>query len=232
MKRISLLFALVLCLGAAAQNLALHSIGHGIVNSRTGNLAEAHVNLINNGNATHSYTAKRSKVGNTGLVDSNYFCWDLCYPTWVNQSQGTVDIAPGAVAYDFSGYAYVLDTTANGSDTIWYTFENVADSTDFLTVPVLFFFSTTMGQDERTAQPAKIYPNPSYTGRVIVEFDPSPIAGSIDVLDVLGRVHARLRVAPFQSSATWISVQAPKGLYLLRRNLGQNPEILGRVLVQ
>ena len=80
------------------------------VNSHTGSLAEAHIALLNTSASTQSYLIKRMQIGTTGLVDSNYFCWDLCYPTWVNQSQGSVQVNAGAVAYDFSGYAYVMFT--------------------------------------------------------------------------------------------------------------------------
>ena len=73
----------------------MDSVAH--VNSHTGSLAEAHIALQNNSASTQSYLIKRAQVGTTGLVDSNYFCWDLCYPTWVNQSQGYVDINAGAV---------------------------------------------------------------------------------------------------------------------------------------
>jgi hypothetical protein len=231
MKRIALLFALVFGLSASAQNIALHAIGYGSANSRTGTLAEAHVNLINNGTTTNSYIVKRTQVGTTGLVDSNYFCWDLCYPTWVNQSQGTVDIAPGSVAYDFSGYAYVLDTSANGQDTIWYTFENIADSTDAITVPVLFVFSTTFGQNELPSPAAKIYPNPSNTGRVTLEFAASSEAARVEVLDVLGKVQQVIEIPAFATEAVWLSEDAPKGVYLLRKRSGAQVENLGKVLI-
>jgi len=58
------------------------------------------------------------------------------------------------------------------------------------------------------------------------------LGGYIEVMDVLGQLHARIPVAPYQTSATWMSHSAPKGVYLLRRNLGQRPETMGKVLIQ
>ena len=232
MKRILFLVAFGFSFSLFAQNITLISIGYGNANSRTESLAEAHVNLQNNASTAESYLLKRVQVGSTGLVDSNYFCWDLCYPTWVNQSQGTVMINPGAVAYDFSGYAYVMDTAANGQDTVWYTFENIADSTDFLTVPVIYFFSPTMGQDESTLSPNKIYPNPNATGCVTMEFTPFSAASSIEVLDVLGRIQAIVEVPAQGTKVVWQTDQVQSGLYLLRRRMGHPQENLGKVLIQ
>ena len=233
MKRILSVFAVAASFLVHAQSLTIHSMDSvAYVNSHTGSLAEAHIALLNTSASAQSYLIKRTQVGTSGLVDSNYFCWDLCYPTWVNQSQGSVQVNAGAVAYDFSGYAYVMDTSANGQDTVWYRFENVSDSTDFLDVQVVYAFSRTFGQTEASPATARIYPNPSATGRVTLEIAPSSIAGHIEVIDVLGQVHARIPVAPFQTSATWMSHSAPKGMYLFRRNLGQRPETLGKVLIQ
>lgn len=233
MKRFLSVFAVTASFLVHAQSLTIHSMDSvAYVNSHTGSLAEAHIALLNTSTSSQSYLIKRMQVGTTGLVDSNYFCWDLCYPTWVNQSQGSVQVNAGAVAYDFSGYAYVMDTSANGQDTVWYRFENVADSTDFLDVQVVYAFSTTFGQTEEPVAAVRIYPNPSSTGRVTVEFASSSVAGSMDVIDVLGRVQMRIPIAPFQTSATWNSAKAPKGMYLLRRNLGQRLVIMGKVLIQ
>jgi hypothetical protein len=233
MKRLLSIFAFFASFWVHAQSLTVHSMDSvAYVNSHTGSLAEAHIALLNTSASTQSYLIKRMQIGTTGLVDSNYFCWDLCYPTWVNQSQGSVQVNAGSVAYDFSGYAYVMDTSANGQDTVWYRFENVADSTDFLDVQVVYAFSTTFGQTEASPAAARIYPNPSATGRVTLEFAPSSLGGYIEVMDVLGQLHARIPVAPYQTSATWMSHSAPKGVYLLRRNLGQRPETMGKVLIQ
>ena len=232
MKRFTVLAFFLFSVAAFAQNISVHSMDSvAYVNSHTGSLAEAHIALINTSATTQSYIIKRSQVGSTGLVDSNYFCWDLCYPTWVNQSQGYVDINAGAVAYDFSGYAYVMDTAANGQDTIWYTFENINDSTDFLTVQVIYAFSTTFGQGEPVSYTTKIYPNPSNTGRVTMEFAPAPQASTVEVLDVLGKVHAQMNVPAFATKAVWNSQDAAKGVYLLRKRSGHQLENLGKVLV-
>lgn len=233
MKRIFLFFACVFTASLSAQSLTVHSMDSvAYVNSHTGSLAEGHIALLNTSGSTQSYILKRIEVGNTGLVDSNYFCWDLCYPTWVNQSQGSVQVNAGAVAYDFSGYAYVMDTAANGQDTVWYRFENVADTADFLDVPMIFAFSQTFGQGEPVQIKNKIYPNPSHSGRVTIEFAPLAQVGRVDVLDMLGRVRAQVLVPAYANKVVWNVGDAPKGIYILRRSTGTMQENVGKVLIQ
>ena len=233
MKRFLALVAILFSASSFAQNLSVHSMDSvAYVNSYTGSLAEAHIALQNNSASTQSYRIIRAQVGTSGLVDSNYFCWDLCYPTWVDQSQGYVDINAGSVAYDFSGYAYVMDTSANGQDTIWYTFENINDSTDFLTVQVIYAFSTTFGQNEPMGPVTKIYPNPSMSGYVHIDIPRVSAGTSIEIVNILGHVQARLEPTVNSSRVTWNTNSAAKGLYFVRMRQGKRIENLGKVLVQ
>lgn len=233
MKRIFLLLAFSFSVIVSAQSLTIQSMDSvAYVNSHTGSLAEGHIALLNTSSSAQSYILKRIQVGNTGLVDSNYFCWDLCYPTWVSQSQGSVQVNAGAVAYDFSGYAYVMDTAANSQDTVWYRFENEADSTDFLEVSVIYAFSQTFGQDEPKILKNKMYPNPSSTGRVTIEFAPVDEGGRVDILDMLGRVRAQVLVPAYATKVVWMVGDAPKGIYVLRRSFGAMQENVGKVLIQ
>ena len=69
-------------------------------------VGEGHIELLNVDTIANDYYLKIARVGSTGLVDSNAFCFDLCYGAGTAASMGTVNIASGAVSYDFAGYAY------------------------------------------------------------------------------------------------------------------------------
>ena len=202
--------ALVSAQLASAQSLmvvAMDSIAY--VNSHNGTQASASISVKNNSATVKDYRVVRRRIGSTGLVDSNYFCWDLCYPTWANQSQGTVTIAPGATANDFSGYAYVRDTSANGQDSIWYTFVNAADASDSLQVIAVFAFNRYVSNSESTLPLLSVYPQPATAGQRIYGIPMHAI--KLEWMDLAGRVHE----ARSQNDG---SVLAPsvQGIWILR----------------
>lgn len=117
-------------------------------NSYASGQLTGHINLKNTSTSSKDYYARRAKVGTSAVVDSNYFCWDLCYPTWSSNSMGTVTIPAGGVANDFSCYIYLKAAGLTGIDTIWYTFTNAADANDTLRVGVAWELTTTFALDE------------------------------------------------------------------------------------
>ena len=179
------------------------------VNSHNGIQASAHISVKNTSASVKDYRLLRSRIGTTGLVDSNYFCWDLCYPIWVNQSQGTVTIAPGATANDFSGYAYVRDTSANGQDTIWYTFVNTSDANDSLQVMVVYAFNRYVSNSESSLPLLSVYPQPALAGQRIYGIPTD--AFKLEWMDLAGRVHQV--ISQNDGSTTAPSAQ---GIWILR----------------
>ncbi len=198
-------------LALGAQSLVVTSMDSvAYANSHNMTQATAHIAVKNTSAATKDYQVIRRKVGTTGIVDSNYFCWDLCYPTWANQSQGTVTIAPNGVANDFSGYAYVRDTSANGQDTIWYTFVNVADPNDSLQARVVFAMNRYVATPESMLPVLRLAPQPAQAGQWVSGI---PVdVQKVEWLDALGRVARR------EESVVNGAVRAPEapGLWLLR----------------
>lgn len=194
------------------------------VNSHNGTQASASISVKNNSATAKDYQVIRRRIGTSGLVDSNYFCWDLCYPIWANQSQGTVTIAPGAIANDFSGYAYVRDTSANGQDSIWYTFVNAADASDSLQVVAVFAFSRYVSNSESTLPLLSVYPQPATAGQRIYGIPMHAI--KLEWMDLAGRVHE----ARSQNDG---NVLAPsvQGIWILRAYF-QNGVRTARVIVQ
>lgn len=220
---------LLLALGSvqllSAQSLMVASMDSiAYVNSHNGIQATAHISVKNNSTTTKDYKVTRRRIGITGLVDSNYFCWDLCYPIWANQSQGTVTIAPGATANDFSGYAYVRDSSANGQDSIWYTFVNAADANDSLQVFAVYAFNRYVSNLESALPLLSVYPQPATAGQCVYGIPMHAI--KLEWMDLAGRVHE----ARSQNDG---SVLAPsvQGIWILRAYF-PNGVRTARVIVQ
>jgi hypothetical protein len=211
MQKVVLLCALLAATAAGAQSLTVASMDSiAYVNSHNGIQATAHVSVANTSNASKDYVVVRRKVGTTGLVDSNYFCWDLCYPVWANQSQGTVTIGAGSTANDFSGYAYVRDTSANGQDTIWYTFINAADATDSLQVQVVYGFNRYVASPESEVPVMQLYPSPARGGTRMFGLPSNAVR--VEWVDALGRVAL---TSPVSADGS-VSVPNQRGLWLAR----------------
>jgi len=217
--------ALVSAQLASAQSLmvvAMDSIAY--VNSHNGIQATAHISVKNSSASVKDYRVLRRRIGTTGLVDSNSFCWDLCYPTWANQSQGTVTIAPGATANDFSGYAYVRDTSANGQDSIWYTFVNASDASDSLQVRVVYAFNRYVSNSESELPLLSVYPQPALPGQRVYGIPTQAL--KLEWMDLAGRVHEAI-------SHNDGSILAPsaQGIWILRAYF-QNGIRTTKVLLQ
>ena len=229
------LFILIFSLELSSQSLVVESKDSiAYVNSIVGQQAEGHFALKNISNSSKDYFLVRRKVGSTGLVDSNYFCWDLCYPTWASQSQGNVTISAGAVAYDFSGYSYVRDTSAEGQDTIWYTIINAIDSTDTLQVQMVYNFSKTFNMEEKEVDDFKIYPNPIGNQNLNIDIQPSSVITYLCVLDLNGRKVREFKVEPNQIKVTFNPRHTglEKGIYLLKRINSVGKFEFGKFIVQ
>lgn len=221
------ILSLALCSAqlVSAQSLMVASMDSiAYVNSHNGIQATAHISVKNNSATAKDYQVVRRRIGTSGLVDSNYFCWDLCYPIWANQSQGTVTIAPGATANDFTGYAYVRDTSANGQDSIWYTFVNAADASDSLQVVAVFAFSRYVSNSESTLPLLSVYPQPATAGQRIYGIPMH--AFNLEWMDLAGRVHE----AGSQNDGTVLAPSA-QGIWILRAYF-QNGVRTARVVVQ
>ncbi|MDG1758251.1 MAG: hypothetical protein P8H41_03565, partial [Schleiferiaceae bacterium] len=96
---------LSLCLSSViyGQSLTLNHVDTLVViNPNSMSVGEGHIELLNVDTIANDYYLKIARVGSTGLVDSNAFCFDLCYGAGAVASMGTVNIASGAVSYDFA----------------------------------------------------------------------------------------------------------------------------------
>ena len=226
---------LFFCLNLSSQSLVVESKDSiAYVNSISGQQAVGHIALKNISNSSKDYFLVRRKVGSTGLVDSNYFCWDLCYSTFASQSLGNVTIAAGAVAYDFSGYSYVRDTSLEGQDTIWYTIINAIDSTDTLQVQMIYGFSKTFNLEEKEVNHFKIYPNPIGDENLNIDILASSGITYLHVLDLNGRKVREFKVEPNQRKVTFNPhlIGLEKGIYILKRINSDGKFEFGKFIVQ
>lgn len=209
----------------SAQSLMVTSMDSiAYVNSHNGIQATTSISVKNNSATAKDYQVIRRRIGTTGLVDSNYFCWDLCYPIWANQSQGAVTIAPGAIANDFSGYAYVRDSSANGQDSIWYTFVNTADASDSLQVVAVFAFNRYVSNSESALPLLSVYPQPALVGQRIYGIPSQTL--KLEWMDLAGRMHE----ASSQNDGTVLAPSA-QGIWILRAYF-QNGVRTARVVLQ
>lgn len=183
---------IAILIGASAQGQSLQvasmdSVIYG--NSMASGQLTGHINLKNTSSTSKDYYARRAKVGASAVVDSNYFCWDLCYPTWSSNSMGTVTIPAGGIANDFSCYIYLKAAGLVGRDTIWYTFTNAADASDTLRVAVAWELSTTFGQSELAALAAPVWMR---DGRLYTQKQPwMDNVDGVVLVDAFGREAAR-----------------------------------------
>ena len=61
---------------SSLQVASMDSVVRG--NSYSSGQLTGHINLRNTSSSSKDYYARRAKVGSSAVVDSNYFCWDLC----------------------------------------------------------------------------------------------------------------------------------------------------------
>lgn len=203
------------------------------VNSIVGEQAKGDITMKNISSSSKDYYLVRSKVGSSGLVDSNYFCWDLCYPTFAGQSQGTVTIAAGAVAYDFSGYAYVRDTNAVGQDTVWYTVINATDASDTLRIYMVYRFSKTFDLPDDYQEKFSVFPNPVGNESLNVMFSTLNISSELLIVDLRGLIVSRVSIAPSSDHIILnpYDYGLKPGIYSLQRNSSLGMWNFGKLIV-
>jgi len=231
MKQFFTLFSLCLALAASGQSLTLHHVDSlVVVNPNSMPYGEGHIQLFNADTIAHDYYVKIARVGSTGLVDSNYFCFDLCYGVGTTTSMGTVNIAVGAVSYDFSGYAYSRNSNV-GLDSIWYTFFNALDPNDSLQVPLAFSFDATASQNESVKTTVSIYPNPA-RDVLFVNYPATSLSSRLVLIDMTGRRIRSQELLPNSVSSRLSLHGLNQGMYLLVRQSEGKQVTFGKVAIQ
>jgi len=235
LRKLLLLLVFFISISLTAQSLSLESKDSlAWVNSKVGVQAEGHIVLKNNSASSKDYYLVRRRVGATGLVDSNYFCWDLCYPTFAGQSQGNVTIGAGSLAYDFSGYAYVIDSGVVGQDTVWYTAINASDLSDSLQVYMIYGFSKTFDVSTENLEYFKIFPNPVGNQNLVVQVAPMNTTSHLIIIDISGRVVSKLMIKANANEIIFnpVHIGLESGFYFLQRKNSQGLWNMEKLLVE
>lgn len=196
MKKLILLFTVLFAAGAMlAQNLSLsHPNGDPIeANSTLYYLGDpdqvdpitARINVTNNSGAVMNVFVKKVIAeGDTVTGSGNYFCWGVCFPSWVYISQLTVAIEAGATSEEF--YGDYEPKTIPGKSTIMYTWWSEANPNDSVSVTVEYNASPTGINDPVvTAEVSKVYPNPASS---YVSFDYSIPQNSGDAKIIISNI--------------------------------------------
>jgi len=122
---------------------------------------------------------------------SSYFCWGACYPPNVDTSGMTMFIPAGGSSAegDFSAHYEMGEST--GISVIKYTFVNLDNSDEFVSI-VVSFDSSLSGVDENILQKvalSDIYPNPA-TNFVNIDYSfPTEVTNAdVRIVNILGSV--------------------------------------------
>ena len=231
MKQLFTLFSFCLAFAINGQSLTLfHVDSLVIINPNSMSVGEGHIELVNTDTVAHDYYCKVARIGSTGLVDSSYFCWDLCYGVGGSISMGTVSIAAGATAYDFSGYAHPRNNNI-GMDTIWYTFFNALDANDSLQVPLVFSFDVTASQNESLKASVSMYPNPA-RDVLFVNYPAMNQSSQLVLIDMTGRRVRSQKLLPRSVSSRMSLHGLNQGMYLLVRQSEGKQVTFGKVAIQ
>lgn len=221
MKQLNTLVALlVLGFSTIATAQTLSNGGHDQyteVNSTYLHEVKAHLTLINSGSSDVTYETARIFNGSTGIADSNYFCWDLCYGVGTDSSQfGGVTIPAGGRNTDFYIGWYIKPNSTTQQDSVIYRFYNAADPDDKLDVVFYLNVSPTISVVEVKELKTNVYPNPA-SDHIYVELD-NIQSGSIRMMNLAG---VSVLKKEFNDPSGRIRLEVgslPAGVYMLQTN--------------
>ncbi len=141
-------FLLYICQGINAQNLDIYDFDDKKVSTDTvyhegntnDNLVEMGLKITNKGSSAINVKVKKEEIS---IIEGseNYFCWKECYTPDVFVSPDFMTIDAGATN-DRSFKGDYKPNQNNGASKIRYTFFNVDDEADTVTVLVVFDITT------------------------------------------------------------------------------------------
>ncbi len=203
-----------------AQNLQLNSHDANTdANSTYLHEVKAGVQLTNTGTSAN-YDVARIFNGSTGVLDSNYFCWDLCYGVGVDSSFiGGVYLENNVSNSDFYIGVYIRGDNAMAQDSLVYRFYHPTNPNDNLDVTFYISVSPTASTVEAVARPVKVYPNPA--SDVIYVETQGVVNGQVRIMNLAGVTVRNLPMDDSDRMRIDIS-DLPAGVYMLQTfNAGQ-----------
>lgn len=196
------------------QNLQLNSIdAYTEANSTYLHEVKAHVGITNLG-ADATYDVAQIFNGSTGIADSNYFCWDLCYGVGTDSSSfGGVYLATGVRNTDFYIGIYIRGNNATNQDSLKYRFYNAADPSDSLDITFYVSVSPTASTVEVEARKVLVYPNPA--NDVVYVSTDQFTNGTIRLTNLAGVTVRKADINGSDRVALDVS-EVPSGVYMLQ----------------
>ena len=205
MKKILLvIFALAGIGSASAQSLQITKDGVDYTNGTY--YAWFDINDITGTNAVtlFGYSVKNVATSNKSfrmyrtvqmLADdttSNYFCWDACYPDFVDTSSGVVPIIANGKFDDMS-----LDYVPNGivgTTVIRYIIQNVNDLSDTTSITVHYNATPTGLKTIAASKIAALYPNPAVDA-VTINYTAAQGQNTLEIRNMLGQVQQMVQLS-------------------------------------
>ena len=121
---------------------------------------KASIYVTNSGASTIDVGCKKVITeGDTLTGTSNYFCWGVCYPSWVYVSPINVTIEPGQTITDFFGD--YEPKGVSGKSYITYTWFDANNPNDSISLEVEFNASPAGIKDPVNGTVLSAYPNPA-----------------------------------------------------------------------
>lgn len=147
---------------------------------------KASIYVTNSGAATIDVGCKKVIAeGDTLTGTSNYFCWGVCFPSWVYVSPINVTIEPGQTITDFFGD--YEPKGVSGKSYITYTWFDANNPNDSISLDVEFNASPAGINDPVNGNVSSAYPNPA-NDKLTVEYTlPESASGAVLVVsNILG----------------------------------------------
>jgi len=217
---IAVIFVTAFYVNAQSYTLEMNGVVLGetiTINPDSAGVAELTFEAIFNNNTTTGVNIRviREEIS---LLEgaSSYFCWGACYPPNIDTSGMTMFIPAGgsSIEGDFSAH-YVIGES-NGVSVIKYTFVNIDNPDEFVSI-VDNFDSSPLGVDENILGKvilSDVYPNPA-TNFVNIDYNfPTEVANAnVRIVNILGSV-VKEQIINTQNSTLQLDVSDIKsGIY-------------------
>lgn len=205
MKKILLvIFALAGIGSASAQSLQITKGGVDYtngnyfawfdVNDYTGTNAVTLIgfSVKNTASSTKSYRMYRTVQVLADDTTKNYFCWDACYPDFVDTSSGVVPIQANNKFDDMS-----LDYQPNGIvgiTVIRYIIQDVNNLSDTTSITVHYSATPTGIKAIAASKIAALYPNPAVDA-VTINYTATQGQNTLEIRNMLGQVQQMVQLS-------------------------------------
>lgn len=181
------LLFMLLSFGAMSQSIVLTPQANPVIGSSTDFDIHTIIDVENISDANLSLKASRQLVGIPPQGTSNYFCWDLCYPSNVSVSTGVINLAANAINKTSFSIHYQPNSTI-GSAVVKYCVFDENNPADSACVNISYSTESTSILDTRNDYFSEFHPNPS-SSMAYLDYDLKlGQVANVIVSDMLGSV--------------------------------------------